>query len=40
MIRGHEVEPDLGQYTDGVRMMKDYRILPEYTGEMDDTRSD
>ena len=39
MLRGERVEPDLGQYEVGVRMMKDYAILPAYSGELADLRS-
>ena len=39
MLRGERVEPDLGRYGIGVRMMKDYAILPAYSGELADLRS-
>jgi carbamoyl-phosphate synthase large subunit len=39
MLRGRSVEPDLGRYEVGVRMMKDYRILPAHRGELADLRA-
>lgn len=39
MLRGRPVEPDVGRYEVGVRMMKDYRILPVHRGELADVRA-
>lgn len=38
MLRGEEVAPDVGRYAAGVRMMKDYTILPAWSGELLDLR--
>ncbi len=39
MLRGERVEPDIGCYAAGVRMMKDYAILSGYSGALADLRS-
>ncbi len=39
MLRGERVEPDVGRYAVGVRMLKDYRILPAHRGELADLRA-
>jgi carbamoyl-phosphate synthase large subunit len=39
MLRGERVERDVGRYEIGIRMMKDYAILPAYAGELVDLRS-
>lgn len=39
MLRGRAVESDVGCYAAGVRMMKDYRIVAAYAGELRDLRS-
>jgi carbamoyl-phosphate synthase large subunit len=38
MLRGRRVPSDLGSYAAGVEMMKDYRILSAYRGELTDLR--
>jgi carbamoyl-phosphate synthase large subunit len=38
MLRGRQVEGDLGRYAVGVAMMKDYAILPGYAGPLADRR--
>jgi carbamoyl-phosphate synthase large subunit len=38
MLRGREVPSDVGRYRVGVRMMKDYKILPAYEGRLRDLR--
>jgi carbamoyl-phosphate synthase large subunit len=38
MVRGVPVESDIGRYTVGVQMMKDYRIVPAFAGDLTDLR--
>lgn len=38
MLRGERLQPDIGHYAAGVRMMKDCAVLPEYRGALTDLR--
>lgn len=38
MIQGERLDPDIGRFTPGIRMMKDYAILPGYDGPLDNLR--
>ena len=39
MVRGRSVPPSFGDYRVGVQMMKDYRIVPGYAGQLRDMQS-